>query len=109
MSLSDKHLLNSPSSLVVDSLSGLCAINSGLKFDATNKGGFLHLLIRQAGSKRDLLFLVVYQANPDRSKVALICGGGSGHEPAHAGFVGACLSLLATAYLSLTINYISHM
>lgn len=32
--------------------------------------------------------LVVFQSNPDRSKVALICGGGSGHEPAHAGFVG---------------------
>lgn len=27
-------------------------------------------------------------ASPDRSKVALLCGGGSGHEPAHAGFVG---------------------
>ena len=33
-------------------------------------------------------FAVVYVTNPDRSKVALICGGGSGHEPAHAVFVG---------------------
>lgn len=24
----------------------------------------------------------------NRGNVALICGGGSGHEPAHAGFVG---------------------
>ena len=24
----------------------------------------------------------------DKSKVALVSGGGSGHEPAHAGFVG---------------------
>lgn len=32
--------------------------------------------------------IVVYQSNPDKSKVALICGGGSGHEPAHAGYVG---------------------
>lgn len=31
---------------------------------------------------------VVYVASPDPSRVALICGGGSGHEPAHAGFVG---------------------
>ncbi|MEL6588398.1 MAG: dihydroxyacetone kinase subunit DhaK, partial [Pseudomonadota bacterium] len=31
---------------------------------------------------------VVYRANWDRSKVALVSGGGSGHEPAHAGFVG---------------------
>ena len=31
---------------------------------------------------------VVYRADWDRSRVALISGGGSGHEPAHAGFVG---------------------
>ena len=31
---------------------------------------------------------VVYRSDWDRSKVALISGGGSGHEPAHAGFVG---------------------
>ncbi len=31
---------------------------------------------------------VVTQRNVDKSKVALISGGGSGHEPAHAGFVG---------------------
>ena len=27
-------------------------------------------------------------SNVDKNKVALISGGGSGHEPAHAGFVG---------------------
>ena len=31
---------------------------------------------------------VVVRADWDRSKVAVISGGGSGHEPAHAGFVG---------------------
>ena len=31
---------------------------------------------------------VVLRANWDKTKVALISGGGSGHEPAHAGFVG---------------------
>src|SRR5690606_4461611 len=31
---------------------------------------------------------VVYRADWDRTKVALVSGGGSGHEPAHAGFVG---------------------
>jgi dihydroxyacetone kinase len=31
---------------------------------------------------------VVYRSDWDKSKVALISGGGSGHEPAHAGFVG---------------------
>ncbi|HTV71271.1 MAG TPA: dihydroxyacetone kinase subunit DhaK [Rhizobiaceae bacterium] len=31
---------------------------------------------------------VVFRADWDKSKVALVSGGGSGHEPAHAGFVG---------------------
>lgn len=31
---------------------------------------------------------VVVRTDWDRSKVALVSGGGSGHEPAHAGFVG---------------------
>jgi dihydroxyacetone kinase len=31
---------------------------------------------------------VVVRADWDRSKVAIVSGGGSGHEPAHAGFVG---------------------
>jgi len=32
---------------------------------------------------------VVLRADWDKSRVALVSGGGSGHEPAHAGFVGA--------------------
>lgn len=32
---------------------------------------------------------VVVRTDWDKSKVALVSGGGSGHEPAHAGFVGA--------------------
>jgi dihydroxyacetone kinase len=32
---------------------------------------------------------VVVRSDWDKSKVALVSGGGSGHEPAHAGFVGA--------------------
>jgi len=32
---------------------------------------------------------VVVRNDWDKSKVALVSGGGSGHEPAHAGFVGA--------------------
>ncbi|NBB49296.1 DAK2 domain-containing protein [Rhizobium sp. CRIBSB] len=32
---------------------------------------------------------VVVRADRDKSKVALVSGGGSGHEPAHAGFVGS--------------------
>ncbi|KAI0731307.1 dihydroxyacetone kinase 1 [Earliella scabrosa] len=68
MSIQSKHFLNDPETLVVDSLQGLCALNPQLGLDTENK--------------------VIYVASPDRSKVALICGGGSGHEPSHAGFVG---------------------
>ncbi|KDQ61689.1 hypothetical protein JAAARDRAFT_31152 [Jaapia argillacea MUCL 33604] len=68
MSVQNKHFLNSPETLVVDSLAGLCALNPQLALDVPNK--------------------VVYVNKSDRSKVAIICGGGSGHEPAHAGFVG---------------------
>ncbi|KAF8966336.1 dihydroxyacetone kinase 1 [Flammula alnicola] len=68
MSIQSKHLLNSPSSLVLESLKGLCALNPQLALDSQNK--------------------IVYVKSNDRSKVALMCGGGSGHEPAHAGFVG---------------------
>ena len=31
---------------------------------------------------------IIMRKNLNRDKVCLICGGGSGHEPAHAGFVG---------------------
>ena len=31
---------------------------------------------------------VIVRANKKEGKVALISGGGSGHEPAHAGYVG---------------------
>src|SRR5580704_5186804 len=31
---------------------------------------------------------VVLRADWDRTKVAVVSGGGSGHEPAHAGFIG---------------------
>ena len=34
---------------------------------------------------------VVVRSDWDKSRVALVSGGGSGHEPAHAGFVGAGL------------------
>ncbi|UWV79768.1 dihydroxyacetone kinase subunit DhaK [Mycoplasmopsis felis] len=33
-------------------------------------------------------FNVIYNKDFDKSKVALISGGGSGHEPSHMGFVG---------------------
>lgn len=36
----DKHFLNTPSSLVIDSLEGLCAVNPRLALDVQNKSKF---------------------------------------------------------------------
>ena len=33
-------------------------------------------------------FEIIKRKSPKSGKVALVSGGGSGHEPAHAGFVG---------------------
>jgi len=40
---------------------------------------------------------VILRAAPDKTRVALVSGGGSGHEPAHAGFVGAGMLSAAVA------------
>ncbi|CAL8469949.1 g9491 [Coccomyxa elongata] len=40
---------------------------------------------------------VVFDGTADKSKVALISGGGSGHEPAHAGYVGKGMLTAAVA------------
>jgi hypothetical protein len=44
--------------------------------------------------------LVVHLVNRDESTVALICGGGSGHEPSHAGFVGELTTIWGTPFLT---------
>ncbi|CAE6466684.1 unnamed protein product [Rhizoctonia solani] len=63
-----KHIVSSPSSLVVDALVGVSAANPSAGVDKQHK--------------------ILYLAEPDRSRVAIISGGGAGHEPAHSGFVG---------------------
>jgi dihydroxyacetone kinase len=63
-----KKIINKPETVVPDMLSGLVFANPGLSLDRKYK-----VVTRK-------------QNNPD--KVNLISGGGSGHEPAHAGFVG---------------------
>ena len=37
----DKHFLDAPSTLVVDSLKGLCALNTELNLDVAQKGTFM--------------------------------------------------------------------
>ncbi|MCL2741720.1 MAG: dihydroxyacetone kinase family protein [Oscillospiraceae bacterium] len=45
-------------------------------------------VLAHPGLRLDAGSMVVHKARPDPGKVALICGGGSGHEPAHAGYIG---------------------
>ncbi|MBE9915808.1 dihydroxyacetone kinase subunit DhaK [Paenibacillus donghaensis] len=63
-----KKIMNQPETLVREMLSGLVLAHPELEFNSKYK------IIK----KKDI--------NPQ--KVTLISGGGSGHEPAHAGFVG---------------------
>lgn len=64
-----KKLINDPADVVAESLRGMAMAHPELRVDHTNR--------------------IVYRADaPVAGKVGLISGGGSGHEPLHAGFVG---------------------
>jgi phosphoenolpyruvate---glycerone phosphotransferase subunit DhaK len=64
-----KKLINDPADVVSEALLGIEAAHPDLRVDHQNK--------------------IVYRGDTPRSaKVALISGGGSGHEPLHGGFVG---------------------
>lgn len=67
--MSRTHLFPASAGLVNKSLRGLIAYNPSLSLSAPHR--------------------VVFNHSHDRTKVALISGGGSGHEPAWAGYVGA--------------------
>jgi dihydroxyacetone kinase-like protein len=65
-----KKLLNDPSTVVKESLAGLAAAHGDLlRYDAEAQ-------------------FVARADAPVQGKVALVSGGGSGHEPLHGGFVG---------------------
>jgi len=66
------QFVNSKDSLVTEAIDGILAASGGA---LTRLDGYPHIK-------------VVYRSDLDKSKVALISGGGSGHEPAHVGFVG---------------------
>jgi dihydroxyacetone kinase-like protein len=64
-----KKLINDPADVVGEALLGIEAAHPDLRVDHQNK--------------------IVYRGDTPRpAKVALISGGGSGHEPLHGGFVG---------------------
>ncbi|GAA5052107.1 dihydroxyacetone kinase-like protein [Thermocatellispora tengchongensis] len=64
-----KKLINGADSVVSDALTGLAAAHPELRVDVAKR------IVTRAGG-------------PRRGKVGLVSGGGSGHEPLHAGFVG---------------------
>jgi len=65
-----KKLLNDPEQVVKESLAGLAAAHADvLRYDPEAQ-------------------IVVRADAPVQGKVALVSGGGSGHEPMHGGFVG---------------------
>jgi dihydroxyacetone kinase len=75
-----KKIINRPENVVREMLLGMAATNSGLALLANE-----NVLIRaDAALVRDL-------------GVAVISGGGSGHEPAHGGYVGAGMLSAAVA------------
>lgn len=63
-----KKIINRPETVVTEMCKGLVRTNPDLEFVKKYK--------------------VIRKKNLDKNKVSLISGGGSGHEPAHAGFVG---------------------
>lgn len=66
------QFVNAKDDLVKEAIDGLLACSGGA---LSRLDGYPHIK-------------VVYRTDWDKSRVALISGGGSGHEPAHAGFVG---------------------
>ena len=67
-----KQFINAKETLVTDAIDGALLSSGG---QLARLDGYPHIK-------------VVVRTDWDRSKVALVSGGGSGHEPAHAGFVG---------------------
>ena len=66
------QFINSKETLVTDAIDGLIRASNGR---LARLDGYPHIK-------------VVVRSDWDRAKVALVSGGGSGHEPSHAGFVG---------------------
>lgn len=64
-----KKLINAPDTVLTESLAGFAAAHADI------------VLLGEEGK-------FVRRRSPTPGKVALISGGGSGHEPLHAGFVG---------------------
>lgn len=76
-----KHFINDPIHLVNTALHSLTITNPSLAFDSSNK----------------TIYRRPTEDGSTSSKVSIISGGGSGHEPAFAGFVGKGLLTASVA------------
>mmetsp|Transcript_9161 Transcript_9161/g.36949 ORF Transcript_9161/g.36949 Transcript_9161/m.36949 type:complete len:601 (+) Transcript_9161:185-1987(+) len=91
--------LNDPGSAVTEMLEGFVQSHPGVKL----LDGFPDVK-------------VVVRSHVDKNKVALVSGGGSGHEPAHAGFVGdgmldaaVCGDVFASPSVAAVLAAIRHV
>ncbi|WP_439604833.1 dihydroxyacetone kinase subunit DhaK, partial [Shinella sp.] len=66
------QFINRREDVVTEAIDGVLALSGGA---LTRLDGYPHIR-------------VVLRSDWDKSKVAIVSGGGSGHEPAHVGFVG---------------------
>jgi dihydroxyacetone kinase len=92
------HFVNDTSSVVNDAIDGLLLQSNG------------------ALARLDAFPRVVVRADWQRDRVALIAGGGSGHEPSHAGFVSdglltaaVCGDLFASPPVEAVLAAIRHV
>ena len=75
-----KKLINDPATVVRDMLEGVVALSPATVLLADE-----NVVIRSG------------LPGPEKRRVAVLSGGGSGHEPAHAGYVGAGMLAVAVA------------
>ncbi|KAF9552450.1 DAK1/DegV-like protein [Agrocybe pediades] len=90
--MSKKHLYDSAEGLVLNSLRGAVALNPALKLHEPSKTVYVQRLPVSPTSHS-----AHGRTKKDAKRVAVISGGGAGHEPAHAGYTGkgmlaACVS-----------------
>ncbi|XP_043486849.1 triokinase/FMN cyclase-like [Polistes fuscatus] len=88
-----KHLVNKIDDAVAESLSGLCCTYPQLELQLAHK------------------IVLSPDIRNQKDKVALICGGGSGHEPFVAGFVGTGMltaSIAGSIFASPPSKHITH-
>lgn len=85
--------INTPESCVADSLAGFAAVNTAVR------------VLRGCGA----LVRYDYEQLADKGKVALLSGGGSGHEPGFGGFIGQGLLTAVVAGPVYTSPFSDHI